>query len=679
MQSHHGRLNGDRRAFYLAFAVFVLAVFAVAALAPARAYAKSYTMPQVDITAEVQSDGSLHVVEQRTFDFDGSFTAVWWTHGALPENGALQVNGVSIADLGESGSAESAELQSISETPFNLDWRTAGGPGDTSYSVDAVENTTYVFFHATDTRLLVQYDYTVINGAQIYDDCAELYWKYVTEGWAVDSQNVTCTIALPVPGDVSPVVGEDVRAWGHGPLDGTLAFNDDASSIAYDVSNVSAGSFAEARVVFPVDWLSNASEEALVAHAGEERLDTVLSQEQGWADQANARRMRALALLAGLTLLTLALIVWAFIMFLRYGKEHKATFTDDYWRDVPHKGVHPAVIARLYRWNRSSNDDFTATIMHLAHEGYISINRGTYARPSSFGRQEQVADYYITRSSTKTLEGADVIDRKAIEFLFDTVGRHQNSIWLGSISQYGKSHARTFDSKMRSWQGQVSAAVGKMSYFEAKGSMLQSTMAMMGIGYAVAMFIAAFLMVNFWPVLFGVIGGVALFAISNFMPRRSQEGLDDYERSRALKRWLKDFSALNERVPLDVKVWGELMVYAYIFGVADEVIRQLRNVVPNLFVQDDAWAASNYGYVPWYCWYDHNDPVMRSSGMTSFGDAFNTAWSNTVQTAHNAVAAAEAAASGGSGGGWSSGGGFGGGFSGGGGGGFGGGGGGGAR
>ena len=138
MQSHHGRLNGDRRAFYLAFAVFVLAVFAVAALAPARAYAKSYTMPQVDITAEVQSDGSLHVVEQRTFDFDGSFTAVWWTHGALPENGALQVNGVSIADLGESGSAESAELQSISETPFNLDWRTAGGPGDTSYSVEEI-------------------------------------------------------------------------------------------------------------------------------------------------------------------------------------------------------------------------------------------------------------------------------------------------------------------------------------------------------------------------------------------------------------------------------------------------------------------------------------------------------------------------------------------------------------
>ncbi len=677
MQSHHGRFESKRRFEFVVFALLAAILVLFVAVAPAQAYGKSYTMPCVNISAEVQSDGSLHVVEQRTFDFDGSFTAVWWVHGTLPENASLQVNGVSIAELGSSGDPESAQLQPIPETAFNLGWRDEGGPGNTSYSVDVTENTTYVFFNVSNESLLVQYDYTILNLAQIYDDCAEVYWQYVGDAWSVNAENVTCTITLPVPGDVAPVVGEDVRAWGHGPLSGSLSFNDDASVVTYIVPSVPASSFAEARIVFPREWLSNASEEALAAHEGEMHLDTVLNEEQGWADQANAERKRALGMLIGLTLLTLALIVWALIMFLRYGKEHAATFTGDYWRDVPHKGVHPAVISRLYRWNRVSNDDFTATIMHLAHEGFISINRGTYMKQDSFGRQEQVADYYITRSSTKSMKDADPIDRKAIELLFDEVGRHQNSIWLSSIAAYGKKNARRLDSKIKNWQGQVSAAVSKMNYFEAKGSILQGTMAMLGIGYAIVMFVIAFFMLNFWPVLFGFIGGVALYVISNFMPRRSQEGLDDYERSRALKRWLKDFSALDERVPLDVKVWGEFMVYAYIFGVADEVVKQLRNVVPDLFVQDDAWATSNYHYVPWYCWYNHNDPIMRASGMTSFGDAFSTAWSNTVQTAQNAVAAAEAAASIGSGGGgWSSGGGFGGGFSGGGGGGFGGGGGG---
>ena len=164
---------------------------------------------------------------------------------------------------------------------------------------------------------------------------------------------------------------------------------------------------------------------------------------------------------------------------------------------------------------------------------------------------------------------------------------------------------------------------------------------------------------NFLMVIPGVITMIFLLIISRFMERRTQKGADAYAKCEALKRWLKDFSRLKERPVLDIKVWGEFLVYAYLFGVADEVIDELRDTVPELFTEDATLAASSY-YVPW--WYIYSTHSM-TNGMPSFANSF-------ASSINQSVAAVQSAASGN----FSSGGGFGGGFSGGGGGGFGGGG-----
>ena len=84
------------------------------------------------------------------------------------------------------------------------------------------------------------------------------------------------TLALPVPQGTEVVPGENVRAWGHGPLDGKVTVNADGT-VTYAVPHVAAGQFAEARVAFPVKWLTNLSPESAALHQGENRLDTVLS------------------------------------------------------------------------------------------------------------------------------------------------------------------------------------------------------------------------------------------------------------------------------------------------------------------------------------------------------------------------------------------------------------------
>ena len=146
-----------------------------------------------------------------------------------------------------------------------------------------------------------------------------------------------------------------------------------------------------------------------------------------------------------------------------------------------------------------------------------------------------------------------------------------------------------------------------------------------------------------------------MFGIAFAMPRRSVKAVELYARCKALKHWFEDFTALDEAVPTDTRVWGELLVYAYIFGVADKVAEKIQGLVPEI------WEDDTFVYVsPWYFSHGH---VAAASADAFFGKCFE----NMTSSAHEFLAP-----SGGGGSGFGGGGGF----SGGGGGGFGGGGGG---
>ena len=623
---------------------------------PATAHAKSYEMPNVDIQAQMETDGTLHVVEQRTFDFDGSYSAVWWTMNLLPTNAEFEVNGVRMMAVDGTDAVEGSMSQ-VSEVPFDLKWREEGGPGKDAYSVDSPKNTVYVFFGNTPKRIVVELDYTITNMAQMYDDVAEVYWRYVGSQWSAPSENVTATLQLPLPQGVTVTPGDNVRAWGHGPLDGVVSVNADGS-VSCTVPHIGAGEYAEMRVLLPTTWLSNVSLKAMRLHAGEQRLDTVLKEEKTWADKANTQRMMSFAYVAGCALVCLIVLAWALWAFFRHGKEHTPTFTDKYWRDVPGKGIHPAVIGRLWRWNRESVDDLTATIMHLAQTGAVRIDAGSYDAPSKFGGMKPVNDFYITRL-VEAKNIADPIDQATFKLLFEKIGAGQNSLWFGSIKKYGEDHPNALVKAVEAWQGVVTAETNSHSYFEEKGKHLRTVMWVLAAVLGVFGVLKWLNDENMLTLFFFIPTVIALVFVGNNMPRRSVEGNELIAHCKALRNWLRDFSSLEERPPTDVKVWGEFMVYAYLFGVAKQAIGQLRQTQPELFTVDGSYG---YSYVPWWAWYSAPE-AGSGAQMPDVGSFLSGSFNQAVKTAHAALQAAS--------GGSSSAGGFGGGFSSGGGGGFG--------
>ena len=52
-----------------------------------------------------------------------------------------------------------------------------------------------------------------------------------------------------------------------------------------------------------------------------------------------------------------------------------------------------------------------------------------------------------------------------------------------------------------------------------------------------------------------------------------------------LKKFLKDFTLIKEREPIEVQLWDEYLMYAQIFGIADEVARQFKKLYPEI-IQD---------------------------------------------------------------------------------------------
>ena len=649
-----------RPAFSRAFFVFCLSLVLGLVVLPTVARADDYSIDEVDIDATVATDGSVTVEETREFDFSGSYHGVYWKIPEGEYDGAEVV--CTIGEVGEIVYGSKVSFQLTEEGDSNY-----GRNGTYSVEDEGDYLKVKIYSSHVDETADFYITYTDTNLARRYNDTSELYWKFVSDGWDVESQNVTCTVHLPVPSGESVSAGDNVRAWGHGPLDASVEF--DGNDVVYTVPGVGTDEYAEARIVFPSSWLSDASV------TDENRLDTILSEEEEWADEANARRGRAKALntacIAVGILAAVGSLFGIISIFRRYKAAHTPQFHDKYYRDVP-TSDHPAVLGSLLNGGSPTERDFTASIMRLTDLGVVSLDLVKEKSEGMFGREKVKEDYRLTkvRELEKGEDGASDIDRATLDFLFDRVaplgkryvgGEGKRFLYASDISDVAKSHGEWYRDSYEDWESSVEGATISRGFFLDEHSNGRGIVYAMGVLDAVVAFVLVYLCIR------GVVGLVGLpvalvlvaVAVLSFLLGRR---LDDYSAEAvevrakllALERWLKDFTRLEEAVPTDVVLWDRLLVMAVVLGVSEEVIDQLRISAPEVL--------SDPRIAPVYGWYYVDPTLGRATNVFASG----------ISSAHAVSNASIASSS------MSSGGGFGGGFSGGGGGGFGGGGGGGA-
>lgn len=582
----------------LAFA-FLLAACLLAALPSAapRAWAAEAAFTRVDIRAQVETDASLRVFEQRTASLADAPSVLCWDFEGLSEgvseNTELCVVGVRAAAVDAAGNLTS-EWAALPESAFVLDWREEGGPAKAAWSFDSPKEAVYVFLDealweqaaagaasvaaaegasgeegapdeegasgesaegssAADAAdapaaggVVVELEYVVRDAVAAYEDVAELSWRFVSESWPADSQNVALNVVLPVPAGGAAVPGSNVFAWGHGPADGSLAVKADGS-VVYADALVPAGQYLDARVLFPVDWLANASSSVLRAHQGEVLLESAQEAEENWADSDSGWLQGRLGTFELMAFATAGVVAAALVLYLAFGRPRKPDFTDDLLA-LPASGAvspgssegfflddwQPAVLGRLMRWNRESFDDFAAAVLDLERAGALRIGRGSYRGPAG----EMVKDFYIKVVPEVAAACADPLERATLNLLFTRVAEGAPSLWTGTVRAWAKEHPLEWLSLAVAWQGVLSAQVESAGFFETACRRARPVMFAAAGLLLVAGVGASASLGSPVPAALMLPAAFAVLVLANYLQRRTPRGNNLAARCKAAFNWL---------------------------------------------------------------------------------------------------------------------------------------------
>lgn len=594
-------------------ALIACAIAAAVLSGPAVALAKSYEIADLRIVATVDTAGGIRVDETRTFDFSGSFSWVEWK---LAEKGAESIQIVSL----HSGAGDA--------TAFQFDNGYAVDPGTYSVTDDGTFLTVHAAISAADEQLPMHLVYIENGVVKRYSDCSELYGEFVGDGWSVPTRQVRIDIVPPAPLSASQVLG-----WAHGPLTGNVAIGADGV-VSLTVADLPPDTFVAARVLYPADVLTG------LAVSSEAHRDAAMAEEAAFANEANATRTRALAeywawMIGSLVLSLggLAFVSWAFV---RHGREYRAQFPGGYLREDPMPTLHPAVVGALWRLGEVRDSDIAATLMQLADKKIITMSPTTVDSSGLSGFFGGHTETYVLERVTGAAAPTP-LDEQLMTILFDGAG-DGTRVDLAALKEYAKANAKTYTSDIAAWKTAAGDEAKRLSLIEADSSSWQAgtwfvAVLIAGVGVGASVFTEEVV-----PLIVALAAAIACGVMSTFMRRRSREGNELYVKYRAVRDFLRDFSRLKEAPPASVILWNRFLVLAVVFGIADEVLKQLRDVAPQV--------VTDPGFQTTYWW------VYAGSGVGSPINAVQSGFASAAQ-----VATSQMSGAGGGGGGFSGGGG----------------------
>lgn len=548
---------------YLLFAAILLIVCLLPFCMPGKALAADYRCSEVDLLASVETDGSVHMTDQRIFDLTEGESAperLKWLYDGFIEGAEVTIERVRMAPVDGDG-ALAGEWTELPETTFLLPWRGGGGPEHDAWAYDKFQHTLYAFVDAMPERVMFEVVYRVEDAIEAFDDAADFQWLYVPQDYDVALADVRAEVVLPVAADDSVKVMENVYAWGHGPADGEVDIRSDGTVIFTDPA-VEPTMYAKARVMFPVEWLTNLSEEARLANQGTLQYYWTSRYEETWVDTDTSQEVIRLGLALGLLGLSAALLLAALIVWWRWGRERPPAFRDDYWMNPPADAMAPAVLGRLWRWNHESPDDIVATVLDMVRRGVLEVRDDELVIPAAgegLAKENDAADAADVADAERA-----VLDTATLRLL-RAVSAGGRTLTASKLSVLAHEHPRDLLEASAAWQRRLTALVEPYGFFDTASRRAQHIVLGAAIFLAVVA-VAAIIWVSWRAGVLALATAAAMGVLGNYTMRRSPEGNDIAAHAKALRNWMRDggWSLEGDKLAPDER--AALIPYAYLFG-----------------------------------------------------------------------------------------------------------------
>lgn len=497
-----------------------------------------YEIERLDIVANIERDGSLEVEERVIYDI-GKINGILYNIDALGYGKFTDLQ-IFYEDDGEFKQARN---------------NTAPSEGNFTVSVDDGLYKIKLYAPSQNERKEFIFRYNLTRGVTVYRDIAQLNRKMVGKEWQNSIGNISVTVNLP-----ENVKKDDIYAFGHGPLTGNIEILD-GKSVRYTLNDYRPGEFLEVNLLFPKNILTSFNP---LLMKNKSALKEILDMEGKLAKEANDARKRAIiGFYLGRVVLVLAVAWWLFLVVFIYLKNSKRYKVEneygEYFRELP-DDYSPSIAGTLVSRNLYPNGrELFAMLLDLVRKGHLKLEEG-----------EKTTTLILQESGKPLSEEEKFILNWYIRELGDG-----EKIILESVeaSIKGRGGAKEFNRNYERWRTIVYSDMLEKNLKMDKRDKFSTSL---GIFTGIAYFIGGgMLVVYFQSELFilMILLGFILLPYTFSRKRASLEKEKAISRWEAFKKFLVDYSNLEEAKLASIELWEHYFVYAVALGVAEKVAK----------------------------------------------------------------------------------------------------------
>ena len=509
---------------------------------PAICFAKQYEIDSTEISCTVKQDTVIKWEEKRTFSFSGNYTFGYYD---LPMVGYDWFRKIVVLE---------------DDKPYKLSENKEPG----TYWVEHLDtyHRVHFYYDATNEKRTFGYNYVIEGSVKVYEDFGQFYWKMQGDRWGVSVGNFVATIHLE-----KPIRKEDLHVWAHGPLSGDVTIVDE-STILLEAKDVPANTFVEVRLLVPSSYFITEKRET--GKIGQ----VAIEEEREWVTDANRIRTEEMnrekranfwRIFWDVLIYSIFLFLFGFLIYLYvvYGREYKIEENFDYIREPP-SDIPPAEVGYLLKNNEMHPHTIQAVILDLIRRKFIKLSTGD-------GTTHKRGDLVMVRDDSLATDGLTPYELALyMEIIFHEI----KEITPTELQRKIKSSPTLFYTPVEKFKRELRKAGLSRKFYDKESE----SMSGLAIGLSGIMFLVFIVFGVFIPhsSLFLVLIPLYWFVANKAIIRRSKNGKLLFDKYMAFKRFLSDFSQLQNYAPDSVVVWEKYLVYAVMLGVSKKVIDLLK-------------------------------------------------------------------------------------------------------
>lgn len=581
--------------------IMISIILAVIALIPNNVLADgpSYDITNYDMDAYIQEDGTIHIDESITYYFSSSANGLtrdlryfYKTNKDSMEPNSARYQATGIENI-------TVAVTNPANITTNFTKASNAEKGDNGvYTVDAVNADRTDGYDimvyspiSSNNFQTVHYSYDITDAVVQYNDMSEIYYNFIGNGIETDVDEFNLDIYLP-----KSINMDDVKYYPHTyatKLEDIQVMLDSASNcISFNIRNIPSGKPVDARIVFPNTVLINCTKK----YNNDYDFNSLYKIENSMS-LGNTRYFIHITIniILGVLLVTLCTI------FLTYGiiksKKYRTTVKNvNYFRDIPkHLNLleYQALLPSKATDALSSNL-IIATILDLTNRKILNMETKKGANKK----------YEYNVSINKNIDFTKLYpyEKQILSLIFlDQISTNFNA--SAYTEKTLELNARFKEiSKNRKLVQQISKASSKKlidnkkMYKKVKTSLILNFIILIVTLLIVFLFntlvmnpdktlgIVEFIMSSVFT---AFLTFIVVIILDDLYKIPTNKYAQDQKEVLGLWKYLKDYSLIKDRYPIELSIWNEHLVFASLFGIADKVAKEFKEELIKAGYSDD--------------------------------------------------------------------------------------------